>query len=63
MKKTVLLASLIAAFALAACGKKEEAAPAAAPAAAVTAPVAAAASAAVDAAASGAAGALSLIHI
>ena len=58
MKKSVLMASLVAAVALAACGKKEEA-PMAAPAAAAAeaasaaaAPVAAAASAAADAAAS-----------
>ena len=45
MKKSVLLASMIAALALAACGKKEEAAPASAPASAA-APAASAASSA-----------------
>jgi len=61
MKKSLVLASVIAAFALAACGKKEEAAaPAAAPAASAAAPAAdAAASAAAAAAASAAAPAAS----
>ncbi len=43
MKKSLVLAAVIAAAALAACGKKEEAAPAAAPAAAEAAPAAPAA--------------------
>ena len=45
MKKSLVLAAVIAAAALAACGKKEEAAPAAAPAAAAAAPAADAAAA------------------
>jgi hypothetical protein len=49
MKKTLVLASLLAAVALAACGKKEEVAPAAAPAPAV-APAAEAAAGAASAA-------------
>ena len=66
MKKSLLLASLVAAVALAACGKKEEAAPAPAPAPAATTPApmasepaaaASAANSAADAAASAAAGA------
>ena len=50
MKKSLVLAAVIAAAALAACGKKEEAAPAAAPAAAAPAADAAAAPAAAPAA-------------
>jgi hypothetical protein len=63
MNKSLLLATVIAAAALTACGKKEEApapapAPAAAPAPApASAPVAAASAAPADAAASAAAGA------
>jgi hypothetical protein len=62
MNKSILIAALIAAASLTACGKKEEAAPAPAPAAApAPAPMAAAsaapASAPADAAASAAAGA------
>jgi len=49
MNKSLVLASLVAAVALAACGKKEEA-PAAAPAPAVAAPAAAVADAAASAA-------------
>ena len=52
MNKSLLLASLVAAVALAACGKKEEAAPAPA---AVVAPVAAVAASGAEMAASGAA--------
>ena len=50
MNKSLLLASLIAAAALSACGKKEEAAPVAPAPAVIEAPAAPAASAAVDAA-------------
>jgi hypothetical protein len=56
MKKTVLIASLLAAVALSACGKKEEvAAPAATPAPAATAPAATAPEATAPAAAPAAA--------
>ena len=64
MNKSLLLASLVAAVALAACGKKEEmAAPAAAPATPLVAPVAAAASAAVTEAASAAAAATTRLSV
>jgi hypothetical protein len=51
MNKSILLASLLAAAALVACGKKEAPAVEAAPAAAASAPVEAASAAASDAAA------------
>jgi predicted small lipoprotein YifL len=64
MKKSLLLASLVAAVALAACGKKPEEAPAAAPAAPAAAPMAdAAASSAADAASSAMAAASSAVDV